>query len=70
MGKEPTSQIVYRTYKSTSILIKILQSCLVLIASQHHTIQYPTLSRMAHDYLAIQGSVTRSERAFSSGVPL
>ena len=28
---------------------------------------YPTLSRMARDYLAIQGSATPSERAFSSG---
>jgi hAT family C-terminal dimerisation region len=29
--------------------------------------QYPTLSRMARDYLAIQGSAVPSERAFSSG---
>ena len=29
--------------------------------------QYPTLSKMARDYLAIQGSATPSERAFSSG---
>lgn len=28
---------------------------------------YPTVSRMARDYLAIQGSSTPSERAFSSG---
>ncbi|KAF7372005.1 Zinc finger BED domain-containing protein RICESLEEPER 2 [Mycena venus] len=28
---------------------------------------YPTLARMARDYLAIQGSATASERAFSSG---
>jgi len=34
---------------------------------QHHSVQYPTLSRMARDYLAIQGSATPSERAFSSG---
>ncbi|KDR79674.1 hypothetical protein GALMADRAFT_40714, partial [Galerina marginata CBS 339.88] len=34
---------------------------------QHHQFQYPTLSRMARDYLAIQGSATPSERAFSSG---
>ncbi|KIK33092.1 hypothetical protein CY34DRAFT_100222, partial [Suillus luteus UH-Slu-Lm8-n1] len=32
-----------------------------------HQSQYPTLSRMARDYLAIQGSSTASERAFSSG---
>jgi hypothetical protein len=29
--------------------------------------KYPTLKRMAQDYLAIQGSATPSERAFSSG---
>jgi len=29
--------------------------------------QFPTLSRMAHDYLAIQGSSVPSEQAFSSG---
>ena len=34
---------------------------------QRHSIQYPTLSRIARDYLAIQGSATPSERAFSSG---
>jgi len=28
--------------------------------------QYPILSRMARDYLAIQGSATPSERAFSN----
>jgi len=34
---------------------------------QHHSIQYPTLARIARDYLAIQGLATPSERAFSSG---
>jgi hAT family C-terminal dimerisation region len=34
---------------------------------QHHASQYPTLARMARDYLAIQGSAVPSERAFSSG---
>lgn len=28
--------------------------------------QYPTLSRIARDYLAVQGSSVASERAFSS----
>jgi len=37
------------------------------MSSQHHASQYPTLSRVARDYLAIQGSATPSERAFSSG---
>ncbi|KIK36238.1 hypothetical protein CY34DRAFT_94733, partial [Suillus luteus UH-Slu-Lm8-n1] len=32
-----------------------------------HSIQYPTISRIAKDYLAIQGSAVASERAFSSG---
>ena len=33
---------------------------------QHHAVQYPTLSKMARDYLAIQGSATPSEHVFSS----
>jgi len=33
----------------------------------HQAVEYPTLSRMARDYLAIQGSATPSERAFSGG---
>src|ERR1700682_3666564 len=37
------------------------------VTLQHHSVQYPTLSKMARDYLAIQGSATPSERAFSSG---
>ncbi|KAF5387473.1 hypothetical protein D9757_007824 [Collybiopsis confluens] len=35
--------------------------------SLHHQDLYPTLSRIARDYLAIQGSATPSERAFSGG---
>jgi hypothetical protein len=34
---------------------------------KHHAVQYPTISRIARDYLAIQGSAVPSERAFSSG---
>ena len=43
--------------------------CIYLCALdiKHHQSQYPTLSRMARDYLAIQGSATPSERAFSGG---
>ena len=37
------------------------------MSSQRHTSQYPTLSRIDWDYLAIQGSATPSEWAFSSG---
>ncbi|KIY46992.1 hATC-domain-containing protein, partial [Fistulina hepatica ATCC 64428] len=33
----------------------------------NHATQYPTLSRMARDYLAIQGSAVAAERTFSSG---
>jgi hypothetical protein len=33
---------------------------------QQHQLQYPTLSRVARDYLAIPGSSTSCERAFSS----
>ena len=36
------------------------------MTSQYHSKQYPTLSRLAHDYLAIQGSSVASERSFSS----
>lgn len=33
---------------------------------KHHSTQYPTISRIAKDYLAIQGSAVASERVFSS----
>ncbi|KIJ50082.1 hypothetical protein M422DRAFT_160137, partial [Sphaerobolus stellatus SS14] len=31
-----------------------------------HAAEYPTLSHIAHDYLAIQGSAVPCERCFSS----
>lgn len=34
---------------------------------KHNSTRYPTLSLIARDYLAIQGSSVASERAFSSG---
>ena len=34
---------------------------------QYHSQEYPVLSAMACDYLAIQGSSTASERSFSQG---
>ena len=33
---------------------------------QKHALHYPTLARVARDYLAIQGSAVKCERAFSS----
>lgn len=36
------------------------------ISLQKHALYYPTLARVARDYLAIQGSVVKCERAFSS----
>lgn len=37
------------------------------VINQYHSHQYPVLSQIARDYLAIQGSSTASERAFSQG---
>ncbi|KIJ42496.1 hypothetical protein M422DRAFT_90893, partial [Sphaerobolus stellatus SS14] len=31
-----------------------------------HSAEYPTLARIAHDYLAVQGSAVLCERSFSS----
>ena len=33
---------------------------------QKHALRYPTLARVARDFLAIQGSAVKCERAFSS----
>ena len=33
---------------------------------QEHALRYPTLARVAHDYLPTQGSAVKYERAFSS----
>ena len=37
------------------------------MVSYHHQVTYPTLARITRDYLAIQGSASPSERAFSAG---
>ena len=47
-------------------LIEVLVCCTHIWCSQSNT-RYPTLRKIAHDYLAIQGSATPSECAFSSG---
>lgn len=41
-------------------------ACNLIIPLQRHSSQYPVLSRIARDYLAIQGSAVASERVFSS----
>jgi hypothetical protein len=46
-------------YSSVNLLTLLQKN-----SGPHH---YPTWARMARDYLAIQGSATPSERAFSSG---
>jgi hypothetical protein len=38
-----------------------------LTTLQIHSLQYPTLTSIARDYLAIQGLATPSEHAFSNG---
>ena len=40
---------------------------LIKLYFKYHSTQYPVLSCIARDYLAIQGSSVPSERAFSSG---
>jgi hypothetical protein len=39
----------------------------ISVSLQEHQSDYPTLSRIAHDYLIIQDSSVLSEHAFSSG---
>ena len=40
---------------------------MLIHTQQHQAVEYPTLSWMAWDYLAIQGSATPSKCAFSGG---
>jgi hypothetical protein len=40
---------------------------MLIHTQQHQAVEYPTLPWMAQDYLAIQGSATPSECAFSGG---
>ncbi len=46
--------------------LNIFPSTRTYTRNQSNT-RYPTLKKIAQDYLAIQGSATPSERAFSSG---
>lgn len=50
----------------TSSQFLLLADLVTDLLTQHHTTEYPTLSRMARDYLAIQGSAVASGHAFSS----
>ena len=44
---------------------------LIPVSLQKHAHSYPTLARVARDYLAIQGSAVKCERAFfSSGLTI
>jgi hypothetical protein len=69
----PWSSSMFRVYISPvqhSAFLECVDYQLVVnywCTYQHHSVAYPTLSRMARDYLAIQGSATPSEQAFSSG---
>lgn len=56
-------------YVGGGYVISFLKTCNHMLTHhiKYHTTQYPILSRMARDYLAIQGSSVASERAFSSG---
>ena len=49
------------------MFVLLAQSCSLIYALQHQAMEYPTLSWIVCDYLAIQGSATPSERAFSGG---
>jgi hypothetical protein len=65
--ESPPGGIVYwEVYQLTIILNMLIYPNF----EQHQAVKYPTLSRIALDYLAIQGSATlcdSSERAFSGG---
>jgi hypothetical protein len=55
------------TWWGVSCLYLIFSIDVQLMDCQQHSLQYPILACIARDYLAIQGSATPSERAFSSG---
>ena len=52
-------------YVSNLFVLQYLITAICWI--QGHAVQYPTLSHIAQDYLAIPGSSVQSEHAFSSG---
>ena len=51
----------------SSLVVIFYNSELKFIGSTKYSTQYPTISRIAKDYLVIQGSTVASEHSFSSG---
>src|ERR1700678_315932 len=67
-GVEPTSDVILWWGVCSFFFIVILKCLTFYLFSQHPSMsKYPTLQPIARDYLAIQGSATPSERAFSGG---